>query len=48
MFCMAKLSTLQGFTKGVSVDVSYLYINDVLEYHLPYVESNFMCNLGPM
>ena len=43
---MAKLSTSHGFTKGVSVDVLYLYINDILEYNLPYVQSNFMCNLG--
>ena len=33
MFCTAKLSTLCGFTKGVSVDVLYLKINDVLEYN---------------
>ena len=30
---------LRGFTKGVSVDVLYLQINDVLEYNLPYVQS---------
>ena len=39
MFCTAKLSTLCGFTKGVSVDVLYLKINDVLEYNPPYVQS---------
>ena len=37
--------------RGVSVDVSYLYINDVLEYNPPYnpsyVQSEFTCNLGP-
>ena len=47
MFCTAKLSTLCGFTKGVSVDVLYLKINDVLEYNPPYVQSDFMCNPGP-
>ena len=36
-----------GFTKGVSVDASYLKINDILEYNLPYMQSNFTCNLGP-
>ena len=36
---MAKLSMLCGFTKGVSVDVSYLSINDILEYKPPYVQS---------
>ena len=30
MLCMAKLSISCGFTKGVNVDVLYLYINDVL------------------
>ena len=35
-----------GFIKGVSVDVSYLYINDILKYNLPYVQSNFTCNPG--
>ena len=44
--CMAKLSTLPGFTKGVSVDVLYLLINDVLEYNLPYMQSDFTCNPG--
>ena len=39
MFHLAKLSTLRGFTKGVSVDVLYLQINDVLEYSPPYVQS---------
>ena len=29
------------FKKGESVDVSYLKINDILEYNLPYVESDF-------
>ena len=37
---------LHGFTKGVSMDVSYLKINDVLEYNLPYVQSDFTCNPG--
>ena len=47
---MAKLSMSGGFTNGggVSVDVLYLKINDVLEYNLPYVQSNFMCIPGPM
>jgi len=36
-----------GFIKKVSVDVLYLKINDVLEYNLPYVQSNFMYNPGP-
>ena len=44
---MAKLSVLLGFTKWVSMDVLYLKINDVLEYNLPYVQSNFMYNPGP-
>ena len=34
---MAKLSMVSGFTKGVSVDVSYLQINDILEDNLPYM-----------
>ena len=38
---------LLGFTKGISVDVSYLLINDVLEYNPPYVQSDFMCDPGP-
>ena len=38
---------MRGFLKGVSEDVLYLQINDVLEYNLPYVQSDFMCNLGP-
>ena len=45
---MAKLRTLHGFTKGVSVDALYLKINDVLEYNLPYEQSDFMCNPGLM
>ena len=36
------------FKKGESVDVSYLKINDILEYNLPYVESDFICNPGLM
>ena len=40
---MAELSTVCGFAKGVSVDVSYLY---VLEYNPPYVQLGFTCNLG--
>ena len=48
MFQMAKLSMLHGFTKGISVDVSYLKINDVLDYNLPFVQSNFTCNPGLM
>ena len=36
---MAKLTMTRGFTKGVSVDVLYLKINDFLEYNLPYVQS---------
>ena len=36
----------RGFIKGVSVDVLYLKINDAVEYNLPYVQSDFMCNLG--
>ena len=46
-FCTAKLSMLRGFTKGVSVDVLYLYKHDILEYNLPYVQSDFMGNPGP-
>ena len=30
---------LRGFTKWVSVDVSYLKINYVLEFNLPYMQS---------
>ena len=44
---MAELSMSRGFTKGVSVDVLYLLINDVLEYNLPYVQSHLTCNPGP-
>ena len=47
MFHTAKLSTLRGLTKGVSVDLSCLYKNDVLEYNSPYMQSDFTCNLGP-
>jgi len=36
---MAKLSTLHGFTKDVSVDVLCSWINDILEYNLPYMQS---------
>ena len=36
-----------GFIKGVSVDVLYVYINDVLEYNPPYLQSDFTCNSGP-
>ena len=39
---------IRGFIKGVSVDVLYLQLNDVLEYNLPYVQSDFMCNSGLM
>ena len=38
---------LHGFKKGVSVDVLYLKINYILEYNLPYMQSDFMCNPGP-
>ena len=38
---------LCGFTKRVSVDVSYLYMNDILEYNPPYAQSDFTCNPGP-
>ena len=37
MLRTAKLCTSYGFTKGVSVDVSCLLINDFLEYKPPYV-----------
>ena len=36
-----------GFKNGISVDALYLKINVILEYNLPYVQSDFMCNLGP-
>ena len=36
-----------GFTKGVSVDVSYLKINDFFEVNLPYGQSDFSVNPGP-
>ena len=39
MFCVAKLSMLCGFTKGVSVDVLKFLINNILENNLPYVQS---------
>ena len=29
------------------MDVFSLKINDILEYNLPYVESDFECNPGP-
>ena len=29
------------------MDVSYLKINDILEYNLPYMQSDFTCNPGP-
>ena len=45
--CMAKLSMLRGFTKGVSVYVSFLEINDIIGYNLPYMQTDFMRNLGP-
>ena len=32
-------SKLSGFTKGISVYVSYLIINDILNNNLPYVQS---------
>ena len=35
-----------GFTKGVSVDVLYLEINDFFELNLPYSQSDFMVNSG--
>ena len=38
---------MHGFIKGVSMDVSYLKIDDVLAYNLPYMQSNFTCNPGP-
>ena len=28
------------------MDVLYLLINDVLEYNLPYMQSDFTCNPG--
>ena len=34
------------FTKGVSVDVLNLKINDLLGYNLPNVPSEFTCNPG--
>ena len=43
---MAKLSMSLGFINGVSVDVLYLYINDVLVYNQPCVQLNFTCNPG--
>ena len=36
-----------GFINRISVDVSYLLINDVLEYNLPYMQSDFTSNPGP-
>ena len=39
---MVKLSTICGFTEGVSVDVLYLEINDVLEYNQKYDKAKFI------
>ena len=46
MLGTAKLGMSSGFTKGVSVDVLYLKINYLLEYNLPYMQSDFMHNLS--
>ena len=48
MFHTAKLSTLHGFTKGVSVDVLFFKINDIFGHNPPFVQSDFTCNPGPM
>ena len=48
MFCMAKLSSMCGCTKGVSVDILYIEINDVLEYNPPYVQSGSIDLLDTM
>ena len=37
---------MQGFIKGVRVNISYLKLNVILEYHPPYMHSNFMSNPG--
>ena len=29
------------------MDVSYFSINDILEYNLPHMQSDFTCNMGP-
>ena len=36
-----------GFTKGVS-GCFVLVKNEILEYNLPYVETDFTCNPGPI
>ena len=36
---MAKLITVGGFTKWVSIDVPYLYLNDIFEFNPPYMQS---------
>ena len=46
MFCTATQMTC-GFTKGVSVDVLYLLINDFFEVNLTYSQSDFTVNPGP-
>ena len=43
VFHIAKLSRAYRFTKGVSVVVSYLKINDILEDNLPYIQSGCWC-----
>ena len=35
------------FYKGGKCECFILVINDILEYNLPYVQSDFTCNLGP-
>ena len=34
---------MHDFTKGVSVDVLYLQINDFFEFNLPYMQSGCWC-----
>ena len=36
------------FYKGGKCGYFVLIKNDILEYNLPYVQSNFTCNPGPM
>ena len=43
---MAKLRTSCKFTKGVSG--RFVVINDIIEYNLPYMESDFTRNPGLM
>ena len=46
-FRTALLSMSHFFYKGGKCECFILVINDILEYNLPYVQSDFTCNPGP-